>query len=694
MLLLCDDSRHHASNVREHIGAFGRHSRHHIDVYNPRGVKRPRQLDWADYDVVVIHYTLVAARDEYLSPTFREAIARFPGPKIQFIQDEYRWVDEMTGAMRELGTNLLYSLVPQETVPQVYGGRLDHVEVKTTLAGFVPDQLSGSALPPLTEREFDVVYRGRPVPYWLGRLGQDKVTIGREFRRRSAGRDLRTDIAWGESDRIYGEDWYRFLAASRTTLGTESGASIVDFDGSIHDATETYMSRFPTASFHEVERDVLIGYEGNATINVISPRVFEAAALGTAMINFTGRYSDIIEPWVHYLPLEKDFSNFELVVEQVRDDEALAEIRSRAYEDLIASERYSLATFIAEFDSDVDRLTPAHAGGRRAPGPRTTQSSPGDGESAADSGEARSAAHLDAVESGLLQAAPEVQAAAEAAHALLGEGRQFARVRNDLIRLAIMVLAQRGKLGAVSPDFRTEARLERGAELWFVSHEPAAPADPRSMEEAPSEEPSHATVLDAIGRGGLEGIFWNHTAIGSTVVFASGGELTPIFVGHYVTSGVHRFDAFLQLAPSLPATVDAVLCAALEPPAKPPAIVWPTWPTSSSRTIRRIKLDRDSPPHRVLAPCAKGWSNWPAVTRVPSRYTSCCSRTIRRRIPTPSTITSSPSRATRVTGSASSTRVISRAAEPWISRSSTWWSSTTRWSSSGTTISLPGSETS
>ena len=174
------------------------------------------------------------ARREHLSRSFRDAITRFDGLKIQFIQDEYRWVDEMSNATRELGIALLYTLVPQDTVPAVYGGRLDGVEIKTTLAGFVPDALTGLPMTSLAGRAYDVVYRGRPVPFWLGRLGQDKVRIGQGFYGRSERLGLRTDIAWGEVDRIYGEEWYRFLADSRTTLGTESGSSIVDFDGSVH----------------------------------------------------------------------------------------------------------------------------------------------------------------------------------------------------------------------------------------------------------------------------------------------------------------------------------------------------------------------------------------------------------------------------------------------------------------------------
>src|SRR5581483_320728 len=158
-----------------------------------------------------------------------------------------------------------------------------------------------------------------------------------------------------------------FLGSSRTTLGTESGASIVDFDGSLQERTEAYLTAHPAAPFDEVEREILAPFEGNAVIEAVSPRVFEAAGLGTAMVNFPGRYSDVIEPWAHYIPLEKDFSNFDEVVSAIRDDAVLEGLAARAHTDLVASGRYSLRTFVRGFDREIEaRMQPA----QRRPHPR------------------------------------------------------------------------------------------------------------------------------------------------------------------------------------------------------------------------------------------------------------------------------------------------------------------------------------
>jgi len=60
-----------------------------------------------------------------------------------------------------------------------------------------------------------------------------------------------------------------------------------------------------------------------------------------------------MQPMVHYIPLKKDFSNFDEVIALL---EIRKRIRERAYEDLIASGKYSYAGFIRQFDERLMRL--------------------------------------------------------------------------------------------------------------------------------------------------------------------------------------------------------------------------------------------------------------------------------------------------------------------------------------------------
>ncbi len=570
VLLLCDDRPSHAPNVLEHLGALQRYSRHRLDVSNPRGLSSSRLLRFEHYDVVILHYSIFALSDIALPPWFREQLAAFSGLKVQFVQDEYRSVDAMTERMRELGIDLLFSSVPPDALALVYGTRIPGVDVVPTLTGFVPARLQELPRQPLAGRPLDVVYRGRSIPYWLGRLGQEKVLIGREFMARAALTDLRCDISWTETDRIYGEAWYRFLGSSRTTLGTESGASIVDFDGALQERTESYLRSKPTATFDEVQREILSPFEGNAVIQTLSPRVFEAAAVGTGMVNFTGRYSDVIEPWTHYIPLEKDFSNFDQVAAAIREDELLDTMAARAHEDLVRSGRYSLQAFVQGLEREIEaRVKPVPHRPRPRIGSKVTRSllpleRLRSREQRAELPLAISlrTRTIDRARQRLIQRFPAVEALALRAE-LEGPRDQSDRVLHDLVRLAAAAAAHTRELRYLGPPFDVRVELDdHERRVILVS-------TPRPSQGAAERLQLRHRVEPAIREGRLDEIVWNHRAVGVYLKFLS-VPTASLDIGYHIVNGAHRFSALADLARRDPEGVIAALEPLFQPrPADP-----------------------------------------------------------------------------------------------------------------------------
>ncbi|MDQ2984961.1 MAG: hypothetical protein M3R70_13725 [Actinomycetota bacterium] len=536
ILLLCDESQQ-TGNVRQHLAAFEQFSRHRIYTFNP--IEQPRAaalLDLGEFDVVVLHYTLIVTLERYLPQALAEKIAAFEGLKVQFIQDEYRWVDAVTARMLELGIDLLYTCMPPDVAAQVYGPRLPEVTTVTTLAGYAPAEPARRPVLAPAERRIDVGYRGRDVPYWLGRLGRDKVEIGREFLARASAFDLRCDIAWDEPSRIYGEPWNQFLASCRATLGTESGASVVDFDGSIEARTRDYLVRRPTATFDEVEQQILEPYEDRVRIAVASPRIFEAAALRTAMILYSGGHSGVVEPGVHYIELYKDFSNLPDVVEQLRDERLLAALTGRAHADLIESGRYSLETFVGEFDQLVAERSSPVASDRKAAygraGLRRRLRSPFGYSSLREK-----AGRLltPAAASALIARDPVVRRLSAAA----GDGE---RLREDLWRLAALRRELRdGDAFHIVPSLESEGRL-----LFLESRAGPPPAN--------GEAGLRTAVRAALEDGAIDEIVWNHSPVGATVplLFL---RLVPTPVGHHGIAGAHSFTSLVPLSRTHPALV-------------------------------------------------------------------------------------------------------------------------------------------
>jgi hypothetical protein len=355
VLVLCHVPLRGANTVLDHCASFRRFSRHDYFYCNPVGKPQPSWMRLDDFDAILVHYSILAVARPYLLPSWVEAIRRAKALKMVFLQDEYRRVNERIEGVQALGTDVLFTCVPFAEVPKVYpASALPRTKIFCTLTGFVPDDL-GSAAPDFDRpRPVDVGYRARTLPFWYGALGQEKGLIARRFLELAAGTGLACDISAREEDRIYGKAWVRFLRSCRCTLGTESGASVFDFTGEIERRTVQHLAAHPEAAFEEIRRRFFQDEEGKVRLNQISPRVFEAIACGVCLVLFEGEYSGIIRPGEHFIPLRKDFSNFEEAVRGIRDPACTTAMARRAYQDVVANGQYSYRQFAAGFDRALE----------------------------------------------------------------------------------------------------------------------------------------------------------------------------------------------------------------------------------------------------------------------------------------------------------------------------------------------------
>ncbi len=205
------------------------------------------------------------------------------------------------------------------------------------------------------QRPIDVGYRARRLPFYMGRGGQEKSDIAGEFMRRCDGSGLSLDVAVNEESRIYGEAWWEFLANCRGVLGVEAGVSIFDLDDRARLECLRLVRSNSSLTFEEAHDRLLHKWEGNIPYRTISPRHFEAAALRVAQILFEGEYSGILKPSIHYIPLKKDFSNFEQAMATFMDPAARQQLTDNAYRDLIASGKWGYETFVSTFDHELQR---------------------------------------------------------------------------------------------------------------------------------------------------------------------------------------------------------------------------------------------------------------------------------------------------------------------------------------------------
>ena len=349
------------STIKEHLNSFAAYSKHSIH-YAPATRDYPFAIDLTAFDAVVIHYSVRVSVTEgnfTISPTLADQLTAYQGLKVLFIQDEYDTTNIAKAWAEQLGIHTIYTCVPAEFVRSVYAeSYFDAVEFVCNLTGYVPEKLLNFPVLPLRDRPLDIAYRGRNLPFWYGDLGQEKEWIGKKMREYAIQYQLKQDIEWQEEKRIYGDGWYQFLASARTTLGTESGSCLFDFTGEISRTVRAYLLEHPKASYETVHERFLSEHDGQIKMNQISPKIFEAICLKTALVLFEGDYSHVVKPHEHFIVLQKDFSNIQEVMDKIADQAYLEQLTERAYRDIIESGEYSYQQFIRRFDDWVsDKLS-------------------------------------------------------------------------------------------------------------------------------------------------------------------------------------------------------------------------------------------------------------------------------------------------------------------------------------------------
>lgn len=389
-LLICFYDPNGIATVYEGIERWQRLSEFQLEILNlwpTRGdwVRLPPSLDLAEYDGVIIHaavcYTFgnLAALDSRLARPFEQ----YDGVKVLMKQDEQRMSARFAEYLGRKKFDVLLTCLPEPEQPKVYPrnqvGDLAFVRV---LTGYVTEAMRNLAAPWRQSRPIDIGYRGSIQPLSFGRLGFEKRKIGIDvLRALGNNHDLRLDISSAGQARLNGRDWVDFLAASKATLGVESGSNLFDFDGSVEQWCREFEAARPDVDreceqfYRRAHEEHLFRFEGNVDYAQVSPRHFEAAAARSLQVLYEGRYSDIFRPGEHYLPLRRDLANLDEVLDALADERRCSEITECAFDEVVRDPRYGYEAFVAQVDGALDAAL-ARKGRQRRPAARTSPARP------------------------------------------------------------------------------------------------------------------------------------------------------------------------------------------------------------------------------------------------------------------------------------------------------------------------------
>ena len=143
-----------------------------------------------------------------------------------------------------------------------------------------------------------------PAPPYLGRHGMLKTAIADVGPRRGARPRPGVDVSTRAEDTLYGDDWFRLLAAAATPSASRAAraSSIATARSALRPRRTSPTTR---ARLREFEAACFPGRDGELSLFAISPRHLEACATRTGQILVEGGYSGVLEAGVHYLALER-----------------------------------------------------------------------------------------------------------------------------------------------------------------------------------------------------------------------------------------------------------------------------------------------------------------------------------------------------------------------------------------------------
>ncbi|MGH2462327.1 MAG: hypothetical protein ACRDFZ_01715 [Candidatus Limnocylindria bacterium] len=341
--------------IADHLFSFRRYGGRPCIYINMAVRSVPSWIHRLDIDLVVLHTILLS--DRWQPDDFRDVVRRMRpvrrvrAPRVAIPQDEFINTDLLVDVLDDLDVNHVFSCAPEEEWATIYGPLVSKgVGFTRVLPGYLEPgtvkriERLASQVP---ARDIDIGYRAwKPKP-WLGRHGMTKGWIADAVAAEGRRAGLRLDISMEEKDTLLGDAWFSFLLRSRYTIGVESGAGILDRDGTIRACADAYVADHPDVAFEEVEQHCFAGRDGELNLRTVSPRHLEAAATRTPQILVQGTYNGILDAGRHYIPLRADFANLPDIVDDIARGGDHRDLAEQAYSDIVAAGQYGYEAFVS-----------------------------------------------------------------------------------------------------------------------------------------------------------------------------------------------------------------------------------------------------------------------------------------------------------------------------------------------------------
>ncbi len=349
--------------IKHHLYALESSEANHSVIYYNAAAGAPAWLRHADFDAVILHTTLLCLRWSDLFDGLKgnlSWIRDLECLKIAMPQDEYDHSEILDEWLHDWGVSVICTTFDPDQRPLLYPILHDQATFCRVFTGYIDETLArecAGRITPLHARPKDLVYRATRLPYWFGSHGQLKHHIAERVAGAGSSKGLTCDISTRYEDTIVGNAWMRFLASGKAVIGCESGSSVLDRRGEIKASIQARLRNDGNLSFDQATKALPSGWDEHRFF-AIGPRHFEAVMTKTCQILVEGEYDGVLLPGKHYLPVKRDLTNVDDVLDALRDLPLMQAMVDRAYEEIHLSGQYTYRRLARQLDECLQGAVP------------------------------------------------------------------------------------------------------------------------------------------------------------------------------------------------------------------------------------------------------------------------------------------------------------------------------------------------
>jgi hypothetical protein len=347
------------------------------------------QINIKSYDIIILSHSITANGVELkYSKSLKELLRKRRGKLLSFVGNElnlpFAHISEKINFLKTCEVDIIMSQLPIDAAKWLYN------ECSCIVLS-VPHALNNKVFRPIipvSKRPIDIGCRNAKYSVTLGDDERNRII---DFFRnhKFLGKEHKIDIETRNSKRFNRADWALFLNKCKGTISTEAGSYYLEKNDCTVKLIENYIKdKNKYANLKVVSSNSLL-YKKIASIlpldikewlrnllgkfgiyriddlleeedfefvydmffrdklqcrfysKTISSRHFDAIGTKTCQIMFPGEFSGILKPDIHYIALNKDFSNIDEVIEKFFNDDYRLNMINNAYEFCIENHLYS-----------------------------------------------------------------------------------------------------------------------------------------------------------------------------------------------------------------------------------------------------------------------------------------------------------------------------------------------------------------